>query len=1540
MSRRKFLLFAALFLPLLMSASETVFKPGKWLKWPDNGPTVKTVDGVLQFGGNNGHIGFALTPAPQKILKEISFEYRSLESAGGTAIEFHIAEASGESFYCRIKPAAEWRNIVVDPEKLPVFPYGGAKILDGKLDLFKAARVKFNGKFRNNRFEVRNFKVRYETLAGNGERIRRVFPVADYAAPGKWITYDPRKKFTIKTEEDEGKKVVSFDLLNGGGHAGIRFPQLAGYVPETVILKIKAAPENRTALLHILFREQDEESYGRNIKLTPQWQTYRLNLSELPLYRDGGAHVGDKKFNLSAVRFLRFHNYPAGHSFLLGDIEVEYRLQTPEEKAAMDQAKTAFTIKKNVLSRDFERKDRFYPGMGKIKISDGHFVKNGKPVFLLGGWPLDADANPWIMRTNGVDFYVCNANEIYSLYRPKLKNGIPELQWRETPWMHSHINRFLSNKIEFWLEHTSHARYSALRSDRRFREILDAGHMVTYDPFSPAGVEMYKEMFKSYMRYTREYPLFCYELFNEMCYDNTHKISREAFKEAMRKKYGNDISKANKIWGTSFTSFGEVRIPGFMSDDGKNDLPRVELRHREADKHPALYADFHRFQELRCIEAIRKMMPIMRQYDTAKAPLNTVQSHMALNTDHGEHGVTPEALTVSSDFVTHEAGIGFLESDMPSINAVAGMMKPLFFYDAMRYFAQGKPVINGEAPLVVAHQTADPHELELHDLAALIGVWRFYDATVQQPANWTDTGFDDGSWKKINVPGMWGQQGFPKCQIGLYRKKFTISDIKSYKKLYLNGNSIADDGEVYCNGKLAGKSSGFGKKFAIDLTPYLKEGENQLAIRVVNRFFNDNMYYGGLRGQLSVNPVPLVTNAPEPEMEQRHIRGYLWAQVLHGLHGVVICYNAPLFSSAGRIMPFVKKEINNVADILFAPGNLQQGSCAIVYPEETFRLIRHRKYLEKMRGPATLDLMPYYTALRFNGYAPAVIRFKDLAQHASKYRLVIAPDAARISEQDLENLKKFVRDGGTLLTNFYSFTTEDRTHEKLDVQEFTGIQLGKKITTPAKVRFTGIVPAEGYLKKHFLDNSCGREIKLLAAKPLLHAGKYIALTGNSYGKGKVYCITAQAENAIQEKIVRFVTEQTRVKPLLTTENPAGNNVYSGIDQAVFAAGDGSLLIGCSVFGVPGAYRIAPAVSLLSSAQYRVRLTHSGKTVSSPAGKPLWNRKELQNGILLKFSRFDSVVLLLEPENVPARPLSGLSPERLAIAEKLWQREPEKPNAPTVSFSPVSGMERTYGTIPTARKLIADQGFNCRDLVSQKDAAASDIIVWTFPKFPCKFPEKIAEKVRNGGGILLCGSAVLHYHSMNNNSKLFGLFGIAEGYNIGSALYNKEIKLPEFDNMTLKIPVTDKHKILEGVDTVIFSMSNSLQKYPQHARILLRAPANSSKPGAILAVAFEYGKGRVVYVSDHAFLRPGNLERGNNARFLANIMGYLAGKEVKPEQIGNSLFLTTKKLEKAEENEKRIQPMKFPKDTSTYLNRTAIPKGLAGGDPVLDSLKAL
>ena len=138
----------------------------------------------------------------------------------------------------------------------------------------------------------------------------------------------------------------------------------------------------------------------------------------------------------------------------------------------------------------------------------------------------------------------------------------------------------------------------------------------------------------------------------------------------------------------------------------------------------------------------------------------------------------------------------------------------------------------------------------------------------------------------------------------------------------------------------------------------------------------------------------------------------------------------------------------------------------------------------------------------------------------------------------------------------------------------------------------------------------------------------------------------------------------------------------------------------------------------------------------------------------------------------------------------------------------------------------------------------------------------------------------------------------------------------------------------------FLVWNSLTKYPANAKILLKAPATSSQPGAVLAAAFEFGKGRVVYVSDHVFLRPGNLERGDNARFLANTLAWLGKKEPDHSKIQSSLFLTSARLKEAEDKEKNIHPMKFPADTPTYLNRSELPKGLAGGDPVLDALRAL
>ena len=182
LQKRTVITLLALFCGVI--GAESAFTPGKWASWPAGGPAVTISAAGWSFGGGNGHIGFAL-PVNGKALQEISFEYRSLEADGGAVLEFHVLEASGESFYCRFKPEKEWRKLVVQPEKLRIFPYGGSKIIDGKLDLTKVKRIRWNGKFRDNRFEVRNFNISYaasqETQKSQTENISKVYPVTELA---------------------------------------------------------------------------------------------------------------------------------------------------------------------------------------------------------------------------------------------------------------------------------------------------------------------------------------------------------------------------------------------------------------------------------------------------------------------------------------------------------------------------------------------------------------------------------------------------------------------------------------------------------------------------------------------------------------------------------------------------------------------------------------------------------------------------------------------------------------------------------------------------------------------------------------------------------------------------------------------------------------------------------------------------------------------------------------------------------------------------------------------------------------------------------------------------------------------------------------------------------------------------------------------------------------------------------------------------------------------------------------------------------------
>lgn len=112
----------------------------------------------------------------------------------------------------------------------------------------------------------------------------------------------------------------------------------------------------------------------------------------------------------------------------------------------------------------------------------------------------------------------------------------------------------------------------------------------------------------------------------------------------------------------------------------------------------------------------------------------------------------------------------------------------------------------------------------------------------------------DSSWEKIGLPHDWSVlqhasptlascTGYYPGGIAWYRKHFTIDDLS--KKYYIYFEGVYNRSEVYLNGqKLGYRPNGY-VSFMYDLTPYLNEGENVLAVRVDHSRYADSRWYTG-----------------------------------------------------------------------------------------------------------------------------------------------------------------------------------------------------------------------------------------------------------------------------------------------------------------------------------------------------------------------------------------------------------------------------------------------------------------------------------------------------------------------------------------------------------------------------------------------------------------------------------------------------------------------------------------------------------------------
>ncbi|WP_057832924.1 glycoside hydrolase family 2 TIM barrel-domain containing protein [Colwellia sp. TT2012] len=158
-------------------------------------------------------------------------------------------------------------------------------------------------------------------------------------------------------------------------------------------------------------------------------------------------------------------------------------------------------------------------------------------------------------------------------------------------------------------------------------------------------------------------------------------------------------------------------------------------------------------------------------------------------------------------------------------------------------------------PFSTVNAALDDNKEHSDNFILLNGLWQFdwQRSPKDKPQGFEQKVFDDANWSQIPVPGNWEVEGFgypiylderfpfsttwpdvPKDYnpIGSYRKPFTLPKSWQNKQVILHIGAAKSSLDVWLNGKKVGFSQGSKTPAEFDLTPYLDEGENVLALQI------------------------------------------------------------------------------------------------------------------------------------------------------------------------------------------------------------------------------------------------------------------------------------------------------------------------------------------------------------------------------------------------------------------------------------------------------------------------------------------------------------------------------------------------------------------------------------------------------------------------------------------------------------------------------------------------------------------------------------
>ncbi|WP_281612778.1 sugar-binding domain-containing protein [Flammeovirga sp. SubArs3] len=133
--------------------------------------------------------------------------------------------------------------------------------------------------------------------------------------------------------------------------------------------------------------------------------------------------------------------------------------------------------------------------------------------------------------------------------------------------------------------------------------------------------------------------------------------------------------------------------------------------------------------------------------------------------------------------------------------------------------------------------------------------WKF---TKEEVSNAQEIAFDDSNWRVLNVPHDWSIEGeyreenpsgksgaFLPGGIGWYRKEIQVADKHADDKYFITFDGVYLNSDVWINGHHLGFHPNGYMSFEYDLTPYLKEGKNTLAVKVDHSKLPSGRWYTG-----------------------------------------------------------------------------------------------------------------------------------------------------------------------------------------------------------------------------------------------------------------------------------------------------------------------------------------------------------------------------------------------------------------------------------------------------------------------------------------------------------------------------------------------------------------------------------------------------------------------------------------------------------------------------------------------------------------------